>query len=983
MARKVISKDSRQSADEPPGGAQTPAARDLPEYSVNPEFTEGYGTRPDDASAVYSLSFSEVFSHETTLVEVRRKAIGLDPLLPIGSKAKNTGHIKSFGPYDRGDDVPPLGMTGLALSGGGIRSAAFCMGVTQAMDALVVDQPKSPASRSAAGKPISVFSHMDYLSTVSGGGYVGATLSVSLQDGDGEFPFPSRLTKDEPLVLQHIRDNSNYLFPKGGIWEKVSNLMSYTRGIAANIPLVVSAMALMLFLTVLSNPSLGQLNDPSLLWIELSNLGEDDSRIFGGLFRKNSGFFALSILLAIVIPIVLLIWALIRSEESRPGFETKTIGTIVAGILFFALFGVFAMEVQPKMISGLHANYCQNIGKRIDGKFPADYELRFNAADCTDLGFAADKNTAGRKGSGDSSVKNEEPEKDASLVQSIVNRIQEITVFIAGFTGLFAAIRGIFGSGEAHTTQQQGPIGVLGKYSRMTSQLIAGLLLPLALWIAYLYLAFWSIAGSTTMFIGETESTELPTAFIHAPGWIEPVMTAIHNVPFFGIPFFYVMIFIAFFIIALFISPNANSPHNLYRDSLARAFVVRSRKAGDAETLETGPEVRNMKLSSLCNNGPNGCKAPIHLINAALNIQGGSSVNGRGRDAGFFTFSGSYSGSYETGFIDTRDLETAEKGDFTLSSAVAISAAAASTAMGSQTMRPLALTFALLNVRLGYWLNNPRLVARHISMAGRQSLGASRLISRFKSRGIWLLFKELGSMNEKSDLVYLSDGGHIENLGLYGLLRRRCKVIFVVDAEADPDMTFASFMAVQRYARIDLGTRIELSTDLIKQANKRARTALNPDYLKRKKDSTDADGAGEKSGDTRPHCAIGTIHYPNDKNGKPVKGLLVYIKLSISGDENDYVGEYARKYRQFPHETTGDQFFSEEQFEAYRALGFHAAFKALKGEKPVQFGSETVCLKEEKSGEKKSRTSAGKQFALDLFLQTFPGIRERSHMDET
>ena len=59
-------------------------------------------------------------------------------------------------------------------------------------------------------------------------------------------------------------------------------------------------------------------------------------------------------------------------------------------------------------------------------------------------------------------------------------------------------------------------------------------------------------------------------------------------------------------------------------------------------------------------------------------------------------------------------------------------------------------------------------------------------------------------------VVYVTDGGHIENLGLYELLRRRCKLIVVVDAEADPTMDFPSFIDLQRYARIDLGIRIRI-----------------------------------------------------------------------------------------------------------------------------------------------------------------------------
>jgi hypothetical protein len=53
---------------------------------------------------------------------------------------------------------------------------------------------------------------------------------------------------------------------------------------------------------------------------------------------------------------------------------------------------------------------------------------------------------------------------------------------------------------------------------------------------------------------------------------------------------------------------------------------------------------------------------------------------------------------------------------------------------------------------------------------------------------------------------------------------------------------------------------------------------------------------------------------------------LVYIKSSLTGDENDYLFHYKRRYSAFPHEITVDQMSSEEQFEAYRAPGYHATF---------------------------------------------------------
>jgi hypothetical protein len=84
-----------------------------------------------------------------------------------------------------------------------------------------------------------------------------------------------------------------------------------------------------------------------------------------------------------------------------------------------------------------------------------------------------------------------------------------------------------------------------------------------------------------------------------------------------------------------------------------------------------------------------------------------------------------------------------------------------------------------------------------------------------------------------------------------------------------------------------------------------------------------------------PHVAIGKIDYGNGQ-----LGYLLYVKSSLSGDENDYIRDYARRYSSFPHESTGDQFFSEEQFEVYRALGFHMMHGALSGDDDIEVAGE-------------------------------------------
>ena len=60
---------------------------------------------------------------------------------------------------------------------------------------------------------------------------------------------------------------------------------------------------------------------------------------------------------------------------------------------------------------------------------------------------------------------------------------------------------------------------------------------------------------------------------------------------------------------------------------------------------------------------------------------------------------------------------------------------------------------------------------------------------------------------------------------------------------------------------------------------------------------------------------------------QPVRasGTFVYLKLSYSGDEPEYLRFYKRESPAFPHESTGKQFFGETKLESYRALGTHAA----------------------------------------------------------
>jgi hypothetical protein len=448
----------------------------------------------------------------------------------------------------------------------------------------------------------------------------------------------------------------------------------------------------------------------------------------------------------------------------------------------------------------------------------------------------------------------------------------------------------------------------LAKHASKLAILAGALALPSLLWLVYLRIVYWGLLCNEP---GAICLQWLP---------VQGVRSAIDA--------FFPAAVIALLALALMLAmrwlkPNAYSLHRLYRDRLAKAFVIHPMREdpnypGDRDMLYA------LKMSQLVRKpeqpgGASFVHGPFPLMNTALNVQSSALVNRRGRNADFFVFTPLHAGSMATGYVSMKRLEAADP-TLDLAAVMAISGAAASSNMGANTVRPMSTTLALLNVRLGYWLPNPRKLIEHGYRA---------------KRGLFLWQEMTSLLDENTANVLLTDGGHIENLGIYELLRRRCKLIVAVDAEADRGMNFGSFIALQRYARIDLGIRIELPWQRIALAT-RAQMAAGSDQAK-----APASAKG-------PHVALGTINYDNGDTG-----LLLYIKSSLTGDENDYVRDYARRNPSFPHETTADQFFSEEQFEAYRALGFHGAHRALSCEDEIVMPDGTLGRFNAQTGKKR------------------------------
>lgn len=329
-------------------------------------------------------------------------------------------------------------------------------------------------------------------------------------------------------------------------------------------------------------------------------------------------------------------------------------------------------------------------------------------------------------------------------------------------------------------------------------------------------------------------------------------------------------------ILWFFVDVNETSLYRYYRSKLATAFI-------HADGTETSPRLSEFE--------PDLSFYPI--INCALNAPGSDDPRMRGRLSDVFTFTPLMTGSNLLGYQDTKAWEELNP-KLDLAAAMALSGGAVSPQMGLRTTKQGSFWLTLFNMRLNAWLKKPRI-------PGKNDPPTSHRWWR-REPGIRYLFREFtATASEHLPYVNISDGGHIENLGVYELLRRRCRYIVAVDGEADPKMTFHALTNLQRLAYIDMGVIIDAELDEIRLLD---------------------------SGFSRSHFRFCRIRYPTGEAKQPWEiGYMLYVKLSLTGNEGEFLRRYRLDEPSFPHHSTLDQFFSETQFEAYRSLGEHIGDK--------------------------------------------------------
>jgi Patatin-like phospholipase len=770
-------------------------------------------------------------------------------------------------------DACATDLAALCLSGGGIRSATFALGVLQGL------------------ARFGLLGQFHYLSTVSGGGYIGSWLSAwrSIEADERIFLAlnSSQQTATEPPQIRGLRADSNYITPTLGLlsadtWTLVA---VYVRNLILNwllfAPFFMGCLLFPHWCFAMLGWAHGQHSFGPRLWIEAGGVLLTAALAFAicGRFRMrgqwlNRARFLRLVLVPIVLSAMCFTFAAIVAHQV---FWTVLDGAICGLAIYFAawvlgrlaarrwdlkvlFFDLFCWVGAGAVVGVLISYGMQLIATHPDSTRAivvlglSGVVLAYLAGDILYVGASSlslrgdmDREWLARASGWLSAVAVTwaalscvalyAPDllRSASLAVAGIGGVSGIATLVLGSSGLTAATK----AAEA--------------VKHISLARLASLA---AVIFAFVLAALLALLGQRLVRALEFDATPCPLRceLLVMLGLI-----------------------VSAFVISLFVNVNRFSMHALYRNRLVRAFLGSARGPVRHPDPFTGfdPE-DNPRMAELRPKRP---VSPLfHVINTALNVVSSRNPAWQERKAESFAITRLHCGNP---FVRYR--ATADYGGITLGTAMAISGAAVSPNQGYNSSPLIGFLLMLFNVRLGWWLGNPR---RRECLRGGPRLSIAPALQELA-----------GATTDEGPWIYLSDGGHFENLGLYEMVRRRCRFIIVSDAGCDPQCTFEDLGNAVRKIYIDFGVSINF-----KKLDIRAR-----------QDPPAAAAAGVR-------FAIGNIFYP----GSDRPGWLLYIKPTYHGTtEGVDVRSYAADHPAFPHESTTDQWFSESQLEAYRALGAH------------------------------------------------------------
>ncbi len=783
-------------------------------------------------------------------------------------------------------DAHPEDLSALCLSGGGIRSATFALGALQAL------------------ARVGLLGRFHYLSTVSGGGYIGSWLTQwrALESDEAVMSAlgAAERTGTEAPQITGIRNYSNYLTPALGLLsaDTWAVMALYVRNLLLNWLIFVPFFASCLLVPWLAYALLVDVSHSPWQFVTFVLIGH--AALFMALVFSVFGRFSMRgrwlsrqrFVLLVLLPLAVCAACYTAAAAARSGDDGTVFGhlayyTYVSlgargfALLYFTSWAVgrilagrrggkvLLLDLICWVLSGSVAGLL--IGAAVDWMSAAGVScaltvLGFSAILgvflCADFFYAGIASFSAR---GD--MDREWLARASGWISAVA-----LTWLAASAVALYSHWVLASTVSWASTLSVGTVFGVvsllMGKSSATGATRAAATVKGLSL------TRIASIAG----FIFGLTLAMLLSALLYRITLPTSVLINLTLI---------VVLGLASLLISYPVNINRFSMHALYRNRLVRAFLGSGRagfRQGEDPFTGFDPEDNPRMANTRPVSGPNRL---FHVINTALNVVSGGNLAWQERKAESFTITRQFCGNPLVRYQPAGEYGDTH-GGISLGTAMAISGAAVSANQGYNTSPLLCFLMMLFNVRLGWWLGNPK--ARRFRQAGpRPALTAA--------------LRELaGITTDSGNWIYLSDGGHFENLGLYEMIRRRCRCIVVCDAGCDLKPNFEDLANAVRKVYVDFGVLIDFEN-----------LDINP------REPPPARG---------PRCAVARIHYPDSER----LGWLLYLKPVYQGvDERADIRGYGIAHDQFPHESTTDQWFSESQLESYRALGDHTVRSVCAG----------------------------------------------------
>lgn len=893
---------------------------------------------------------------------------------------------KAWGELPRPLSAPPIG---LALSGGGIRSATFSLGVTQAF----ADTNRLP--------------EVDYLSTVSGGGYTGTFLgslflprygSTTLPYVGVDAPTPAaaletpaaagaraiellkapphldiaQVGTDPPTAVFHplrwLRENGRYLTPRGAA-DTLYLAAFYLRafiGVHYVLGLALLGMALGVYLLRFGVGLAARLPLAQPYATALDPLGWAAPAASGVIWASPLFLLVPLVLLLYAGPLLVTYWLVYRQDDrQRPSTEEKAlrIGPYVLGVAFAVVAVLLGAHGNP--LAALAA-YC--VVLVAIGLLWRDVVIRrrLGAQWQTFSGKVAQARQWLTKWLANALLW-------AGLVAALglVDSIGQ-AFFVALIRGELIAW-GSGGIGVAALVLALRQLAKLGKdakgwitffvaYQKPVAMVVGvlALLLLAALWVAVVQFAVWSPDWLDWM---KLRPKELMQPSADTQHW---VLFAAFAAVWAGL-FFIVWVSKGFL--------NNSTFHRFYAARLTRTFLGAANlsrlrdfhdaldKRRAAEQRASGAPGGSSETRSAADlfvqeshlQDDIGLKAyyggasagPLHLINVTLNESVSQTSNllrddrkgvplcvgpaGISVERVFHPWRAAPDNSIQYGEqVEPLDAPAGDDGvrceRLTAGQWAAISGAAVSTGLGSMSSIGFSILTWLANARLGYWWT-PAPLMRAVAANGDGRLkGAYQLVEQ----------EMLGAFIGRPDRTWnLSDGGHFENTAVYELVRRQAAFVVCCDNGADPKYEFPDVQNLARRVRVDFGADVQF-LDAVR-LDEFVDAWLEPDAGDRALfgSAEDFRAAARRDGlgccEPTDLCALLAIvrHSRSQCGGQPRRTLLLVIKPTVARFASADVRLYARDNPEFPQQTTADQFFDEAQWESYRRLGFEVGHRLL------------------------------------------------------